>query len=253
MHTVGNKPRNNAIYALLEEIFRLSPPYPAANLEPYYAGWDHEINRPGGERPAADSDRDRYFARAMMYGSVLSGGLAGHVYGTGAYDVTSTGEPAGWRPYIWEALRYRSGAEMQHLGRFVLSEGARYQELQLASADLQPRQARGSSEDGLDGWSFMMRTADRTFALLYFEMGAARTRVAGLAPGSRHRWIWYDPREGIWAGERDLATDGAGVLQAPPFPANGEQATSDWAAKLVAVRRLAAAGPQRRDRTATAE
>ncbi len=38
MHTVGNKPRNHAIYASLEEIFRLSPPYPAANLEPYYTG-----------------------------------------------------------------------------------------------------------------------------------------------------------------------------------------------------------------------
>ena len=92
MHTVGNKPRNNAIYASLEELFRLSPPYPAANLEPYYTGWNHEINRPGGETPAADSDRDNYFSRAMMYGSVLSGGLAGHVHGTGAYDITTTGE-----------------------------------------------------------------------------------------------------------------------------------------------------------------
>jgi hypothetical protein len=235
MHTVGNKPRNNAIYALLEELFRLSPPYPAANLEPYYAGWDHEINRPGGEMPAADSDRDRYFARAMMYGSVLSGGLAGHVYGTGAYDVTSTGEPAGWRPYIWEALRYRSGVEMQHLGRFVLSEGDRYRNLLLASADLQPRQAPGSSEDGLDGWSFMMRTADRSLALLYFEVGAARPRLAGLRPGTRYRWSWYDPREGVWASERELATDGLGVLEAPPLPAAGERGTTDWAAKLQTV------------------
>jgi hypothetical protein len=103
MHTVGNKPRNHAIYASLEEIFRLSPPCPAANLEPYYTGWNHEINRPGGETPAVNSDRDNYFARAMMYGSVLSGGLAGHVHGTAAYDVTSTGEPAGWRPHIWDA------------------------------------------------------------------------------------------------------------------------------------------------------
>ena len=98
MHTVGNKPRNHAIYASLEEIFRLSPPYPAANLEPYYTGWNHEINRPGGETPAPDSDRDNYFARAQMYGSVLSGGLAGHVHGTAAYDVTSTGEPARLAP-----------------------------------------------------------------------------------------------------------------------------------------------------------
>jgi hypothetical protein len=43
---------------------------------------------------------------------VLSGGLAGHVHGTAVYDVTSTGEPPGWRPYIWEALRYASGGQM---------------------------------------------------------------------------------------------------------------------------------------------
>ena len=121
MHTVGNKPRNHAIYASLEEIFRLSPAYPAANLEPYYTGWNHPINRPGGETPVADSDRDNYLARAMMYGSVLSGALAGHVHGTAAYDVTSTGEPAGWRPHIWTALRYKSGAQMKHLKEFVLS------------------------------------------------------------------------------------------------------------------------------------
>jgi hypothetical protein len=235
MHTVGNKPRNNAVYALLEEIFRLGPPYPAANLEPYYAGWSHEINRPGGETPPPDSDRDRYFARAMMFGSVLSGGLAGHVYGTGAYDVTTTGEAAGWRPYIWEALRYRSGADMQHLGRFVLSEGDRYQQLQLASDDLRPRRTGGSSEDGLDGWSFMMRSADRTLALLYFEVSAARARVAAFTPGSRYAWSWYDPRDGAWTTEVGLETDGAGVLEAPPFPGGGQQATTDWAAKLRAA------------------
>ena len=95
MHTVGNNPRNHAIYASIEELFRLTPAIPAANLEPYYTGWNHSINRPGGETPAENSERDNYFARAMMYGSVLSGALAGHVHGTAAYDVTSTGEPAG--------------------------------------------------------------------------------------------------------------------------------------------------------------
>ena len=64
MHTVGNRPRNNAIYALLEEIFRLEPPYPAANLEPYYTGWDHEINRPG-RRDAHGRLRSRQLLRAL--------------------------------------------------------------------------------------------------------------------------------------------------------------------------------------------
>jgi hypothetical protein len=236
MHSVGNKPRNNGIYAWLEEIFRLDPPYPAANLEPYYTGWYHEINQPGGETPAPNSDRDVYFARAMMYGSVLSGGLAGHVHGTGAYDITSTGEPAGWRPFIWDALRFASGGQMQHLRDFVLSEGARYQQLVLASKDLQPRKVVGSRDDGLDGWAFMMRTPDKVLALLYFESGSARATVAGLAPATSYRWTWFDPRQGKWRTPITLTATRDGALSAPRFPGSVGRATTDWAAKLTRLR-----------------
>ncbi len=236
MHTVGNKPRNHAIYASLEEIFHLRPAYPAANLEPYYTGWNHAINRPGGETPAPNSDRDNYFSRAMMYGSVLSGGLAGHVHGTAAYDVTSTGEPEGWRPYIWTALRYTSGSQMQYLKAFVLSEGSRYLQLEPASTDLHPRSASGSLDDGLDGWSFLMRTADKNFALLFFELQAARPQIAGFAPSARYRWQWFNPRDGQWSAPREVTTDAAGAFTAPTFPGGTpDAATQDWAAKLVHV------------------
>ncbi len=237
MHTVGNNPRNHAIYESIEELFRLDPPMPAANLEPYYAGWNHQINRPGGETPDEDSPRDNYFARAMMYGSVLSGALAGHVYGTAAYDVTSTGEPAGWRPHIWTALRYQSGAQMQHLREFVLSEGDRYQALVPASRDLQPRGIPGALADGLDGWSFLMRTPERDFALAYFENKALKPRLQGFTPGANYRWSWFDPREGAWHAPLLLEADSSGVIAAPAFPAGGGQAEGDIAAKLIAVRR----------------
>jgi len=104
-----------------------------------------------------------------MYGCVLSGGLAGHVHGTAAYDVSVDTEPAGARPYFWQALRYRSAAYMKSLARFVMSEGPRYRELELASDALTPRKADDRRVAGLDGWSFMMRTASKDFALLYFE------------------------------------------------------------------------------------
>ena len=232
MHTVGNKPRNHAIYASLEEIFNLTPAVPAANLEPYYTGWNHSINRPGGETPPANSDRDNYFARAMMYGSVLSGGLAGHVHGTAAYDITSTGEPEGWRPHIWDALKYESGAQMQHLHAFVRSGGDRYRDLLLASTDLKPRSVPDSSDDGLDGWAFMMRTEDRAFALLYFENKMVRTHVTGLAPNARYRWTWFDPRRGEWQAAVPLETDGSGTAMSPVFPGGAAQTSLDWAAKL---------------------
>ena len=233
MHTVGNNPRNHAIYASIEELFRLDPPMPAANLEPYYTGWNHQINRPGGETPDENSPRDNYFARAMMYGSVLSGALAGHVHGTAAYDVTSTGEPAGWRPHIWTALRYESGAQMRHLRTFVLSEGDRYQELQPASQDLQPRSIPGALADGLDGWSFLMRTPARDFALAYFENRAVAPRLAGFAASSNYSWTWFDPRGGAWSRPVRVRADAAGVITAPPFAGGSRQATGDFAAKLL--------------------
>jgi hypothetical protein len=233
MHTVGNNPRNHAIYASLEELFRLEPAYPAANLEPYYTGWNHNINRPGGETPAENSERDNYFARAMMYGSVLSGALAGHVHGTAAYDVTTTGEPAGWRPHIWTALRYESGAQMQHLKTFVLSEGPRYQELTLASQDIETRSIPDALADGLDGWSFLMRTPQADFALVYFENRALATRLRGFTPGANYRWRWFDPREGRWGAELRLEADAEGRLASPGFPAGRGHAARDVAAKIL--------------------
>jgi hypothetical protein len=235
MHAVGNNPRNHAIYASIEELFRLTPAYPAANLEPYYTGWNHSINRPGGETPAENSERDNYFARAMMYGSVLSGALAGHVHGTAAYDVTSTGEPAGWRPHIWTALRYESGGQMQFLRAFVLSEGGRYQQLGLAAQDLEPRASSEALADGLDGWSYLMRTPQRDFALAYFEYQARRARIHGFTPGARYQWSWFDPRNGAWAHPLSLRADDEGVLTTPIFPASGELAGTDVAAKILAM------------------
>ncbi len=234
MHTVGNKPRNHGIYPLMEEAFRLNPPYPLANMEPYYTGWNHPINTPAGEVPPVDSDRDNYFSRAMMYGSVLSGGLAGHVYGTAAYDVTSTGEPSGWRPYIWDALKYRSANYMQYLRAFMLSEGTRYQDLVLATDDLKPRASARAVADGLDGWSYLMRTPDKSFALAYFETKAAPPKIAGMMPNTRYRWIWFDPQTGRWGATLGVNADAEGVLQTPNFP----QATRDWAAKILAVKEI---------------
>jgi Protein of unknown function (DUF4038)/Domain of unknown function (DUF5060) len=235
MQSVGNKPRDNTMFPLIEEIFRLDLPYPAANLEPYYAGWNHEINHPAGEAPAADSARDDYFARAMMYGSVLSGALAGHVYGTGAYDVTTTGEALGWRPYIWQALRYKAGGQMQFLRRFVLWDGVRYRFLAPASDDLTPNANPACPADGLDGRAFQMRTPDRKLALLYFEHSAIRPRVTGFEPGGRYRWTWYDPRIGSWSRAVPVKADTRGTFTAPRFPGGGAQAAGDWGAKIVAA------------------
>ena len=240
MHSTGNAPRDHGIYAAIERQFHLSPPHPTADLEPHYTGWVHPNNDVNGERPEPNSARDNYFSRAQMYGCVLSGALAGHVHGTGAYDATSAAEPVGPRPYFWEALRFESATYMRYLGGFILSEGVRYRDLEPASGDLVPRKAPGSSEHGLDGWSFLMRTPGRDLGFLYFENGALRARSHGWTPNRRYRLTWYDPRSGEWREVVDLGADAAGELELPPFPMSGGEAgagaptSTDWAAKIVA-------------------
>lgn len=238
LHSQGNSPRDHGAYRNLEEMFSLDPPYPMVNLEPYYAGWQTRGNSPAGERPPADAPRDIYFVRAQMYGNVLSGALAGHVYGHAGYDMTTTGEPADApdaRPFFWDALNYRSGAQMQHLKKFVLSDGGRFQDLVLASDDLAPRKAAGSPENGLDGWGFMMRTPDKSFALLYFEHAARRATIRNVRSASKYQWIWYDPRDGKWGPPSTIISTEDGQLTMPQFPDAGNVADNDWAAKLIVI------------------
>jgi hypothetical protein len=232
MHSVGNKPRDHRVSLALDTLFNLKPVYPAINFEPYYTGWDHEINKPAGERPPADSERDNYFSRAQMYGSVLSGGLSGHVHGTAAYDITSTGEPDGMRPHFWTAMLYQSAGYMKHLRDFILSEGAKYQQLVPTHKDIQPQKAPGSPPDGLDGWSYMMRTPDGSLALLYFENQSEKAQLSGFKPGQTYRVEWYNPRIGEWLKAQDLKADSVGKLQMPDFPDGKNPSSIDWAAKI---------------------
>ncbi|MFL6415442.1 MAG: DUF4038 domain-containing protein, partial [Bryobacteraceae bacterium] len=233
LHSVGNRPRNNAMYPAIEDLFRLPSPNPAVDLEPYYSNWDNAINKPAGEHPAENSDRDNYFARSMMYGCVLSGGLVGHVYGHGAYDITTTDEPPGARPYIWTALKYTAGAQMQWMKKFFLSEGRRYQDLLLANDEITPRKAPDVPDNGLDGLSLMMRTKEKDLAFLYFENKALRASLAGWAPDKSYRLTWYDPRKGEWASPTEVSADAQGIVKLPPFPGGADIAETDWAAKLV--------------------
>ncbi len=230
MHSAGNnRARNHGITEMLEEMFNLDPPYPFANLEPHYTGWEGKANHPAGEWPPTNSPRDNYFTRASMYGSVLSGGLAGHVHGQSGYDCTTTGEIGGHHPYIWEALQFESNSYMQHLRKFILSEGSHYQDLQLASKDLIPQKAEGSHPEGLDGWSFMMRTGDRGFALLYLEQGAVLPNLTNMLPSDQYILRWFDPVHGKWSEEIYLKSDRQGKLILPDMP----DPDLDWAAKLI--------------------
>ncbi len=233
MHSVGNKPRDHRVSDSLQILFDLKPPYPAINFEPYYTGWNHEINMPGGERPPADSPRDNYFSRAQMYGSVLSGGLSGHVHGTSAYDITTTGEPDGARHHFWDALKFKSALYMRHLSDFVLSEGDKYRRLEPAHNDIDPRKAPGSPDEGLDGWAYMMRTSEKDFALLYFEKKSVLPKLSGFIENELYKFKWFNPSNGKWKDIIQIKSDEKGEIELPAFPNKDNPSSKDWAAKIV--------------------
>ncbi len=231
MHTVGNNPRNHGFYPMLEEQFAIGKP--AANLEPYYAGWPRKI---AGELAEAGDDRDNYFARTQAWGSVFSGGLAGHIYGTGAYDGTTVGEnplTAINRRYIWDALNYPAGEQVGYLRKFIEPEGTKFQELKLASDNLFPRKSKNSEKFGLDGWSFMMQTADKQLSMLYFENACEIPLIKGFTPNSDYTLSWFNPITGEWMEKQNINSNENGEIKLEKFPDNQSISTQDWSLKII--------------------
>lgn len=232
MHGVGNAIRTHDMHQYVTRIFNLDNSLPCINQEPYYPGWYANNGKGSLEETPFGSDLDNYYARAMMYGSVLSGALAGHVYGTGAYGGDSTGEPDGVYPHIWEALKYESGAHMGHFKAFFESETSSYQELIPSSDTLHTDSHEEYPSDGLDGWAYMARTPSNTLLLCYFERFCRSPRLSELPPGRQYSCTWYNPRTGEWLPAGILTVSGQGIIDLPPFPGGADRNEQDWAAKL---------------------
>jgi len=168
-HQVGNR-RTHDLYPYLTEIFNASPAVPGINGEPYYAGM---LDAKGG------TDKSALYCRSAMYGSVLSGGLGGHIYGGGSWNGglwSGEVEDASPTP-IWEVIKWRSGEQMRHLRTFVLSEASRYQELIPNVEQLKPN--RTGQEKSCIGWAYCAGTAEKDLFLLYFE-SSIRAAATGL-------------------------------------------------------------------------
>ncbi|MGL4630410.1 MAG: DUF4038 domain-containing protein [Leadbetterella sp.] len=231
-HSVGNKPRDHRIGMMIDTLYNLKPAYPAINFEPYYTGWQADHNYPAGEKADVNSDRDNYFARTQMYGSVLSGALAGHVYGTSAYDVTTIGEPRGTNPHFWEALKYTSSKHMAHLGTFMSSEGSNFQNLQPAYFDISPQKSKKAKPNGLDGYAYMMRTEDKKLAMVYFENACEIPELLGFIPNVMYELTWYNPENGQWLDKNVLKSDTKGRISLSDFPNVKGKAFNDYALKI---------------------
>lgn len=226
LHTTGNK-REHEYYWYLTEIFRHADTKPALNGEPYYSGYVDARGLNGGYKYGAKGGTpldDRY-VRSSMYGSVLSGGLAGHVYGAEGIWGADV-EPAA-PVHMWEAFQWNSGAQMTHLPAFILSIGKRYQDLVPEDLLVPSRTANTKS---YEGWSYAARTPDQALVLAYFEKGCPPTKLRGVQPEAGYRARWFDPRSGEWhdAGGGTLRADNIGEIVLPAFPTD-----EDWALSLV--------------------
>ena len=230
-HSVGNGPKDHGMEFNLATAFSALPPVPCFCNEPYYINFPASNNACGGEIPPANSDRDNYLARSHAYGHVLNGGLAGHIVGTGSRWGNTVGEPADkGHPVPWDTMRYPFMLQARFLRDFLMCEGIMYRELQLSPDRLLNRKPPGSVEASLEGWAHMMRTSDKTFALLYCEAKAQQQVVAGMLPRTAYVTHWFNPRTGEWKAAGDngvVISDGEGMLRLPPCPDS-----DDWALRL---------------------
>ena len=221
-HQIGNR-RTHNYYELLTEIFNMSPPVPGINGEPYYAGMP---DAPGGTPNSA------LYCRSGMYGSVLSGGLGGHIYGAGGWDGALWGgnvEDAA-ENHIWDAMKWPSGDQMRHMAKFILSEGRKYQQLVPSRQLLQPNES--GEPEGYTGWAYCARTAEKDLFLLYFEKDCRKATLSGARPDSKYSAAWFDPRTGDWSKAGFLTANYSGNISLPTFPGNSDKSKDDWAIRL---------------------
>lgn len=228
LHQIGNMREHNN-YWYLTEIFNLKSSKPALNGEPYYAGY-RDARGPGSANytrgAVGGTDLDNEFVRSGMYGSFLSGGLAGHVYGAegiwGA-DIEPTAPV-----HMWDAFQWRSGAEMQYLRSFAFSIGKRYQELVPLADLVSPNKTHETLS--YEGWAYCARTEDKQIFLAYFEKGCPTSQIRGARLNSVYRAQWFNPRNGIWldADKGKLVSSKIGIVQLPDFPGD-----TDWGLRLI--------------------
>ena len=221
-HQIGNR-RTHNYYALLTEIFNATPAVPGINGEPYYAGM-HDA--PGGTTNSA------LYCRSGMYGSVLSGGLGGHIYGAGGWDGGLWGgnvEKVA-QNHIWDAMKWPSGDQMRHLATFILSEGRRYQDLVPRRELLEPNES--GDPKGYTGWAYCARTDNKNVFLLYFEKDCPKAKLSGALFCCKYKAQWFNTRTGVWIDAGVLKADPGGDISLPDFPDHSEVSQNDWALKL---------------------
>ena len=226
LHQTGNSPREHYSYWYLTEEFFAAPTLPAFAGEPYYSGGVG--NGLGGSADSAPggSETDSRNQRSSMFGTFLSGGLAGYLYGSFAVeraDVEPGAKIKMWDAFLWEGSNY-----MKTLRTFVFSQGKRYQDL-IPSVDFVfPN--RTQDLDSFEGWAYAAATKEKDFLLVYWEKGCPANQVRGVLSHANYEAKWFDPRKSEWldAGSGTLTSNNSAVIRVPKKPTD-----DDWGMRLV--------------------
>ncbi|MDX2430124.1 MAG: DUF5060 domain-containing protein [Bacteroides sp.] len=214
-HSVGNE-RNHTLFPSLTAMFLHPDPVPCLHNEPYYDGLQW------GDTASLGSDLAAYYCRVALYGSVLSGGLAGFVYGA---------------DHIWdgdeqmpEAFTIQSAPQMQFIYKFLGIDKSGYQELAPSKQLLSSYQT--PNEDKNMGWAYCMRSEAKNLFLLYFEKGCQRAILSGALPNVKYKIHWFNPSTGDWIKKQGIKSDRNGEIVLPEFPDETRFTERDWAVKL---------------------
>jgi Protein of unknown function (DUF4038)/Domain of unknown function (DUF5060)/Putative collagen-binding domain of a collagenase len=214
LHQIGNT-REHHSYWWLTDIHRLSPPKPALNGEPYYAGLSR-LGTPYPLRTTPNSEEDETYVRSGLYGSFLSGGLAGFIYG--AEGIWQSDIDPGSPFMMWDAFQWRSAAQVQHLRSFAMVRGTRYRTL-VPEAEMVVPNKTGPAI-AYTGWAYCAASPERDWFMLYFERDAAMPAVLrGARYRAKYRPNWFDPRSGAWQTPAETIEVGEDMLlQLPSVP-----------------------------------
>jgi hypothetical protein len=228
LHQIGNA-REHVYYWYLTQIFRSADPQPALDGEPYYSGYKDARDRPGaGYRYGAPggTEKDDQYVRSAIYGTFLSGGLAGFIYG--AEGIWGADIEPQAPIHMWDAFQWNSANQVKRLHTFAFSIGRRYQDLVPDADMVTPSETQITH--GYEGWAYSAHTPENDILMLYFEKGCARSEIRVVRPVSVYAAQWFDPRSGKWSNVGDgwLQSNVSGVIRLPDFPGD-----ADWGLRLV--------------------
>jgi hypothetical protein len=225
LHQTGNR-REHDFYWYLTEIYNSLAPQPALNGEPYYAGFIG--NHRGGYRvgAAGGTPQDDQYVRSGMYGSFLSGGFAGQIYG--AEGIWGADISPSATPKMWESFQWNSASQMKYLKDFAFSIGTRYRDLVPEPALISPN--KSGVIEGYEGWAYCAYTREKDIYMAYFEKGSKASQIRAVRPMSSYRAQWFDPRNGTWSdvGNGWLHSNSIAVMEIPSRPSD-----ADWGMRLI--------------------